>query len=90
MHVRVEVNHSRQENTISSGKAISLVGMCDKQLSKMEEVLMMGLVVRQLVVLALFSINKCFQVEKWVANHLLSSTTLKLPASREINYTECT
>ena len=53
----------------------------------MEEVLIMGLVVCQLVILALFSINKCFHVEKWVANQLLSSTTLKLPASRETSYT---
>jgi len=66
------------------------VGTCDKKLSKMEEVLIMGLVVRQLVILALFSINKCFQVGKWVTNHLLSSTTLKLPTSRETSYTECT
>jgi len=36
------------------------------------------------------SINKCFQVGKWVANHLLNSTTLKLPASRETRYTKCT
>jgi len=50
----------------------------------------MGLVVRQLVILALFSIDKCFEVEKWVTNHLLCSTTLKLPASRETSYTECT
>jgi len=34
-----------------------------------------------------FSINKCFQVGKWVANHLLNSTTLKLPTSRETSYT---
>ena len=66
------------------------MGMWDKQLSKMEEVLIMGLVVRQIVILALFSINKCFQVGNWVANHLLSSTTLKLLAYRETSYTECT
>jgi len=89
-HVRVEVNHSKRESTISSGKVVSLVVMCDKQLSKMEELLFMGLVVLQLVILELFSIKKCFQVGKWVANHLLSSTTLKLPTSRETSYIECT
>jgi len=51
----------------------------DKQLSKMEEVLIMELVVRNLG----FSINKSFQAGKWVANHIQNSTTLKLPASRK-------
>lgn len=32
------------KGTISSSKAVSLVGTWDKQLSKMEEVLIMGLV----------------------------------------------
>ena len=57
----------------------------DKQLSKMEEVLIMELVVRHLG----FSINKSFQSGKWVVNHIQNSTTLKLPASRETSYTEC-
>jgi len=29
-----------------------------------------------------------FQVRKWVVNHIQNSTTLKLPASREMSYTE--
>jgi len=36
---------------ISSAKVVSLVGTWDKRLSKMEEVLIMGLMVRQLVIL---------------------------------------
>jgi len=34
-----------------------------------------------------FSINKCFQAEKWIANHIQNPTTLKLPASGETSYT---
>jgi len=41
------------KDTIPNGKAVSLVEMWGKQLSNMEEVLIMGLVVRQLVILAL-------------------------------------
>jgi len=41
------------KDTIPNGKAVSLVGTWDKQLSNMEEVLIMGLVVHQLVILAL-------------------------------------
>lgn len=51
----------------------------------MEEVLIMGLVVRHLV----FSINSSFQAGKRVANHIQISTTLKLPASRETSNIEC-
>ena len=55
------------KGTISSSKAVSLVGTWDKQLSKMEEVMIMGLVFFQLF--SLF-INKSFLVGKWDANHL--------------------
>jgi hypothetical protein len=48
------------------------VEMWGKRLSKMEEVLIMGLIVRHLD----FSINKCFQAGKWVTNHTQNSTTL--------------
>jgi len=36
---------------ILSSKVVSLVGMWDKRLSKMEEVLIMGLMVHKLVIL---------------------------------------
>ena len=50
---------------LKSGSLNGNVG--DKRLSKMEKVLIMGLVFYQLVS---FNINKSFQVGKWVANHL--------------------
>jgi len=55
------IKQSRRENTISSSRAVPLVETWGNQLSKMEEVLIMGLAVRQF---SYSSINKCFQAEK--------------------------
>jgi len=48
---RVEVKQWRRESTISSLDTVSLVETWGKQLPKMEEVLIMRLMVRQLVIL---------------------------------------
>ena len=50
---------------LKSGSLNGNVG--DKRLSKMEKMLIVGLVFHQLVS---FGINKSFEVGKWVANHL--------------------
>jgi len=75
----------REKHDFKHWNGFHIVETWDRQLSKMEEVMIMELVVRHLG----FSINSSFQAEKWVANHLQNSTTLKLPASRETSYTEC-
>jgi len=54
MHVRVEGSIQGGKDTISSSKVVSLVGTWDKWLSKMEDLLIMGLVVLQLVIIVLF------------------------------------